>query len=140
MYNNLVTFMFLKLKGIYLLKGLKKPFTEVIKANIGDCHAMGQVPITFIRQVLALVTYPELLSDSRFPADAKERAKTILAGCRGGSVGSYTDSPGIEVIRRHAAQYIERRDGIPSDWQNIILSAGNLFRIFIFFSKIISNV
>lgn len=22
------------------------------------------------------------------------------------------------------AQYIERRDGIPSDWQNIILSAG----------------
>jgi alanine transaminase len=107
-----------------LEKGLKKPFTEVIKANIGDCHAMGQVPITFIRQVLALVTYPELLSDSRFPADAKERAKTILAGCRGGSVGSYTDSPGIEVIRRHAAQYIERRDGIPSDWQNIILSAG----------------
>ncbi|KAJ3616969.1 hypothetical protein MTP99_014363 [Tenebrio molitor] len=90
--------MFLKLKGIYLLKGVKKPFTEVIKANIGDCHAMGQVPITFIRQVLALVTYPELLSDSRFPADAKERAKTILAGCRGGSVGSYTDSPGIEVI------------------------------------------
>jgi alanine transaminase len=39
-------------------------------------------------------------------------------------VGSYTDSPGIEIIRRHVAQYIERRDGISSDWQNIILSAG----------------
>jgi hypothetical protein len=34
-----------------LFQGTKKPFTEVIKANIGDCHAMGQTPITFIRQV-----------------------------------------------------------------------------------------
>ncbi|RZC33906.1 alanine aminotransferase 2, partial [Asbolus verrucosus] len=105
--------------------GVKKPFTEVIKANIGDCHAMGQIPITFIRQVLALVSYPKLLNEPQFPEDAKERAKTILAGCRGSSVGSYTDSPGIEIIRKHAAQYIERRDGgIPCDWQNIVLSAG----------------
>ncbi|XP_044252943.1 alanine aminotransferase 1 [Tribolium madens] len=108
-----------------LEKGVKKPFNEVIKANIGDCHAMGQVPITFIRQVLALVSYPPLLDDPTFPEDVKERAKTILKGCRGSSVGSYTDSPGIEVIRKHAAQYIEKRDGgIPCDWQNVILSAG----------------
>lgn len=32
-------------------QGLKKPFSEVIKANIGDAHAMGQQPITFVRQV-----------------------------------------------------------------------------------------
>lgn len=32
-------------------QGVKKPFTEVIKANIGDAHAMGQKPITFLRQV-----------------------------------------------------------------------------------------
>jgi aspartate/methionine/tyrosine aminotransferase len=38
--------------------------------------------------------------------------------------GSYTDSLGIEIIRRHVAQYIERRDGIGSNWENIILSAG----------------
>lgn len=107
-----------------LEKGQKKPFTEVIKANIGDCHAMGQTPITFIRQVLALITYPRLLNDPSFPEDAKQRAQLILAGCRGGSVGSYTDSPGIEIIRRHVAEYIERRDGIPSDWQNVIISAG----------------
>ncbi|XP_060535868.1 alanine aminotransferase 1-like [Cylas formicarius] len=107
-----------------LEQGVKKPFTEVIKANIGDCHAMGQVPLTFIRQVLALVTYPKLLDDPQFPDDTKERARTLLKGCRGGSVGSYTDSPGIEVIRKHVAQYIERRDGIPSDWQNVVISAG----------------
>jgi len=27
------------------------------------------------------------------------RAREILAGCRGGSVGAYSDSPGIEIIR-----------------------------------------
>lgn len=85
---------------------------------------MGQVPITFIREVLALVAYPKLLDDPSFPEDAKCRARLILAGCRGGSVGSYTDSPGIEIIRKHVAEYIERRDGIPSDWQNIVISAG----------------
>lgn len=35
----------------FLWQGIKKPFKEVVKANIGDCHAVGQKPITFIRQV-----------------------------------------------------------------------------------------
>jgi hypothetical protein len=25
--------------------------------------------------------------------------------------GSYSDSPGVEIIRRHVADYIQRRDG-----------------------------
>merc|ERR1719225_249003 len=85
------------------------------------------MPIVFIRQVLALVTHPPLLESDEFPEDAKDRARAILAGCKGGSVGSYSDSPGIEVIRRHVAEYIELRDGMPSgyaDWKNIILCAG----------------
>lgn len=32
-----------------LKSGANKPFEEVIRANIGDCHAMGQKPITFFR-------------------------------------------------------------------------------------------
>jgi len=108
-----------------LAAGVKKPFDSVIKANIGDAHAMGNKPITFIRQVLALVTHPPLLETDEFPEDAKDRARTILAGCKGGSVGSYSDSPGIEIIRRHVADYITTRDGgIPSEWTNIILCAG----------------
>ncbi|XP_023231302.1 alanine aminotransferase 1-like [Centruroides sculpturatus] len=107
-----------------LEKGEKKPFQNVIKANIGDCQAMGQKPITFIRQVITLCTYPELLNSDDFPSDVKERAKTILSGCGGGSVGSYSDSAGVEIIKKHVAQYIERRDGIPSDYNNIILSTG----------------
>lgn len=34
-----------------MLQGMKKPFKTVTKANIGDAHAMGQKPITFLRQV-----------------------------------------------------------------------------------------
>ena len=104
------------------LDGFKKPVTSVIKANIGDAHAMGNKPITFVRQVLALITHPPLLDSEEFPEDAKSRARAILAGCKGGSVGSYSDSPGLEVIRRHVAEYIMERDGgFESDWRNIIL-------------------
>ena len=104
---------------------MQKPFKNVIKANIGDAHAMGNKPITFIRQVLAIVTHPPLLESAEFPEDAKSRARDILNGCKGGSVGSYSDSPGLEIIRRHVAEYIKERDGgIESDWQKIILCAG----------------
>lgn len=39
-------------------------------------------------------------------------------------LGSYTDSSGIDVIRKHCAEYIANRDGIPADWQNIFLGDG----------------
>jgi len=107
-----------------LEKGAKKPFTEVIKANIGDAHAMGQKPITFIRQVLAAVTSPSLMDKVDFPTDVKKKALEILKGCGGGSVGSYTNSAGIEIIRSHAAEYITRRDGVPANADDIILCAG----------------
>ncbi len=86
---------------------------------------MGNKPITFLRQVLALVSYPELMSSPDLPSDAKARAQAILDGCKGQSAGSYSDSAGVEVIRRHVADYIARRDGgIPADWQNVMLCAG----------------
>ncbi|XP_034944620.1 alanine aminotransferase 1 [Chelonus insularis] len=107
-----------------LKKGVKKPFKQVIKANIGDAHAMGQRPITFLRQLLLLTVSPELMNDPRYPEDVKKRARDILDGCKGGSVGSYSESPGIEIIRKHVAEYIERRDGFPSNYENIILSNG----------------
>merc|ERR550519_2458778 len=72
-----------------------------------------------------MIMYPPLIDSEMFPEDAKSRAKTILGGCRGGSVGSYSDSPGIEVIRRHVAAYITERDsGVDCDWRNIMLCAG----------------
>lgn len=71
-----------------LRQGVKKPFTEVIRANIGDAQAMGQKPITFLRQVLALCIHPDLLNSADFPEDAKRRAQRILQACGGHSLAS----------------------------------------------------
>lgn len=69
--------------------------------------------------------YPDLFNDPNITDDVKDRARKILEGTRGHSVGSYTDSMGIEVIRKHVAEYIQERDnGIPADPDNIILSTG----------------
>ncbi|KAG9261237.1 alanine aminotransferase 2 [Astyanax mexicanus] len=108
-----------------LQEGCKRPFTEVIKANIGDAHAMGQQPITFLRQVVALCTFPELMDSPSFPEDAKRRARRILQSCGGQSLGSYSASQGVDCIRKDIATYIEQRDqGVPSDWENIFLTTG----------------
>lgn len=50
---------------------------------------------------------------------------TVSGGMGGGSVGAYTMSQGIEVIRQHVAAYIEKRDGgIPASPDNVFLSGG----------------
>ncbi|NXJ58755.1 ALAT2 aminotransferase, partial [Spizaetus tyrannus] len=92
-------------------QGVPKPFTEVIKANIGDAQAMGQKPITFLRQVTALCLYPALLAEPSIPEDAKDRARRLLAACGGQSAGAYSASPGIELVRRDVARFLQRRDG-----------------------------
>ena len=104
--------------------GMKKPFPNILDADVGDCHAVGQRPITFVRQVLALCSYPDLLQTADFPADAKQRARKILSACENGSIGSYTDSRGLEEVRQDVARYITERDGHPSDSGDIFLSAG----------------
>lgn len=83
---------------------------------------MGQQPITF--QVLALTVKPSLFNSPDYPSDAKKRAHAILHGCRGESLGSYSDSTGIEIIREQAADYIKQRDLSDSNWQDAILTAG----------------
>ncbi|GAB1610374.1 alanine aminotransferase 1-like [Argonauta hians] len=107
-----------------LKQGVKKPFTEVIRANIGDCHATGQNPIKFLRQVVTLCVFPDLMSDPSFPSDAKDRAKRILDGCGGRSVGAYSDSAGVQVVREDIAEFISKRDGHPANYQDIFLSTG----------------
>ncbi|GFR74389.1 alanine aminotransferase 2 [Elysia marginata] len=70
-----------------LKQGAKKKFNSILRANIGDCHATGQEPLIFLRQVLALCLYPELMKDPSFPDDAKQRASRFLAACGGNSIG-----------------------------------------------------
>ncbi|CAB4038392.1 alanine aminotransferase 1 [Paramuricea clavata] len=85
---------------------------------------MGQQPITFIRQVLAICMDPSLLDSSQYPQDVKDRVRKVLGACGGGSVGAYTHSSGIELVRQDVAKYIERRDGYPSNASDISLTGG----------------
>eukprot|EP01147_Barroeca_monosierra_P009609 gene9609-1831_t len=100
---------------------------EVIFTNIGNPQALGQQPITFPRQVISLVTYPQLLEHPNakdiFPSDALERARQYLANLPGGS-GAYQDSRGNLFIREEVAKFIEERDGYAANPEHIFLSDG----------------
>jgi alanine transaminase len=59
-----------------------------------------------------------------FPSDIKQKAERLLSACGGKSLGSYTESQGIITIREDIANYIQQRDGYPSDPNNIYLCNG----------------
>ncbi len=61
------------------------PFDKVIYCNIGDCHACGQQPLTFLRQVVSACVHPE--GSESYPEDVRERARLLLEDARGGSLG-----------------------------------------------------
>lgn len=64
------------------------PFKKVIFANIGDCQAMGQKPLTFVRQLLACCVDPMThLNSEVYPVDVRERAERILSDTGGSSLG-----------------------------------------------------
>ena len=42
--------------------GEKLPFDKVLYCNIGNPQQLGQHPVTFYRQVLALCDYPEVIT------------------------------------------------------------------------------
>lgn len=107
-----------------LARGDSKPFSEVI-IHLGNPQGMGQPPITFFRQVLALLLCPDLLDDPRFPQDAKNRAKRILDDTVGHTISSYTATQGISVLRQDVANFITQRDrGYPATHEDILLTNG----------------
>jgi len=104
---------------------LEKAGKEIIYCNIGNPQAVGQRPLTYIRQVLALCQYPALLEQAPqlFPADALAAARAILVGSKHG-VGAYSDSKGIRFIREAVAAFIQERDGVAADPEHIYLTDG----------------
>ncbi|XP_038892672.1 glutamate--glyoxylate aminotransferase 2-like [Benincasa hispida] len=106
---------------------LQKEGKKIIFTNVGNPHALGQKPLTFPRQVVALCQAPFLLEDPNvgliFPADAIARAKHYLSLIPGG-LGAYSDSRGLPAIRKEVADFIGRRDGYPSDPELIYLTDG----------------
>jgi alanine transaminase len=56
--------------------------------------------------VAALTEYPELIHSAPnvFPSDVIDRAQELLAEV--GSIGAYTHSQGVPLIRKHVAEFI----------------------------------
>ncbi|GAP91453.1 putative alanine aminotransferase [Rosellinia necatrix] len=105
------------------------PFSEIISANIGNPQQLDQKPITFFRQVLSILEYPQLLDNEQvllnslgYKSDVLERAKFLLKSI--GSVGAYSASAGVPAIKESVAKFLERRDGFPADPAHVYLSAG----------------
>ena len=100
---------------------------KIIYCNIGNPQSLGQKPITFFRQVLALCDCPSLLEspdvDKLFPSDAVARARAVLAACPGGT-GAYSQSKGIQICREAIARGIGARDGFSANADNIFITDG----------------
>ncbi|GFQ07173.1 alanine aminotransferase 2 mitochondrial [Phtheirospermum japonicum] len=104
------------------------PFDEILYCNIGNPQSLGQQPITFFREVLALCAHPALLDKAEtrglFSPDSIKRASGILAQIPGRATGAYSHSQGIKGLRDTIAAGIEARDGFSADPNDIFLTDG----------------
>lgn len=118
---------------------------DIIYTNIGNPHSVGQKPISFYRQVLALcdltascgVDHPAV--KQMFPADALDRAKELRDIVGPSGTGAYTNSQGLAGVRQHVADYIANRDGHESFQGDIYLTNGASAGIEMILSCLISQ-
>ncbi|XP_032428175.1 alanine aminotransferase 2-like [Xiphophorus hellerii] len=89
-----------------IAQGEQKAFTKVIDLSSCDPHRTGMPPISFVRQVLSLCCYPELLKEDSFPLDVKQKTQKLLEACNGGSIGenSNPDEMMIRLLSREDGQ------------------------------------
>jgi alanine transaminase len=103
---------------------------DILYTNIGNPHQVGQAPITYYRQVLALCDLPAAQGVDHpnvydmFPRDVVERAREYRKIIGPSGTGAYTHSQGILGFRKHVAEYIQKRDGYPAHPGNIFLTNG----------------
>lgn len=103
---------------------------EILYTNIGNPHQVGQKPITYYRQVLALCDLPAAEGVDHpnvefvFPKDVIERAREYREIIGPSGTGAYTHSQGILGLRKHVADYIANRDGYPAYPGSIFLTNG----------------
>lgn len=105
---------------------LERQGRKIIYCNIGNPQSLGQRPLTWVRQVIALAEYPELLDrapSGLFPEDAIAMARRVLAATQHG-LGAYTESKGYRFVREAVAEFIHGRDGIRADPDAIFLTDG----------------
>ncbi len=109
----------------------KYKFDKILYTNIGNPQSVGQAPLTWPRQVMALVNLPESLgidhplAKQMFPLDAIDRAREIKAGLGGHGLGAYSHSQGAYCFRKDIADFIKSRDGgIEAHPEDIFMTNG----------------
>ena len=105
------------------------PFDDLVFCNIGNPQSVGMVPLTFNREVLALLTAPHLLakgdqlvSGGLFSAESVARAQEYVS--KGAGVGAYTDSVGYSFVREEVSAFLEKRDGHAINPAHVFLTNG----------------
>lgn len=121
-----------------LKEGKSFPFKEITECNIGNPQVFGQPPFSFNRQVLSAVMNPDLCKTSAYHKDIYKRAQYYLDNIHYG-LGAYSDSAGFRCVRENIAKFIEKRDGVPSDPNNIYLTDGATFGLHISLQTILSS-
>ncbi|MGB2965565.1 MAG: aminotransferase class I/II-fold pyridoxal phosphate-dependent enzyme [Anaerolineales bacterium] len=126
----------------------KKQGRKIIPCHIGNPQALGQVPMTYMRQVLSLVEEPSKISRERqlkalfednpysnlgeedfISEEILELSENIIEKSVTG-MGAYTASKGHFFIREAIAEFINQRDafdpdnGINADPEKIFLTSG----------------
>ena len=101
-------------------KGKKMPFDEFVYWNIGNPQSLGQLPISFTREVLGYL-YSGACSDA-YSKDVINRAKTYDKELE--HISQYTYYKGLNVVRENVAKFIMNRDNIETKKENILLSNG----------------
>lgn len=107
-------------------------YAKVLYTNVGNPHQVGQEPLQWPREVMALCNMPtEKGIDNAhmkeiFPPDVIERAREIIhAGMHGQGPGAYSHSQGHLAFRQDIATFIEERDGgIASNPNHIFMCNG----------------
>ena len=82
---------------------------ETVACNIGNPQALGQQPLTYVRQLLSLHQDGEAAMQEAVPADILARYHRHAAEL--GSIGAYSDSTGHRYVREAVARFIGARDG-----------------------------
>lgn len=106
-------------------------FDKILYTNIGNPQSVGQSPLTWPRQVLALVDLPDAVGVDHpdagrlFPADALRRAREIKRGLAHVGTGAYSHSQGVACLRADVARFIQDRDSdVPVNVDHIFLTNG----------------
>mmetsp|Transcript_2928 Transcript_2928/g.7697 ORF Transcript_2928/g.7697 Transcript_2928/m.7697 type:complete len:546 (+) Transcript_2928:17-1654(+) len=113
-----------------LRAGEQLPFKHITYAHNGNPQKVGQAPITFFRQVLALCDLPpehgldHAMATSLFPKDAIARARRLHAAIGEGGTGAYTHSQGVPALRQDVADFVGERDGFAAEKDHFYLTSG----------------